>query len=165
MGFTAAGISPTTVTTTQQAPLGFELTVPDGDNGLQEWVYVFNDEASTAFAIGNVIIKDPSATTFDFYGGIQAPDTAHTPAVMVLGVAQHPIAAGSYGFILRKGVGLVLAGSAGVAVDSAFTTGGSAAGTVLVYADDTAGANIAVIGHTATAISGGATGTVYVNCG
>ena len=62
-------------------------------------------------------------------------------------------------------MGLVLAGSAGVAVDSAFTTGGSAAGTVLVYADDTAGANIAVIGHTATAISGGATGTVYVNCG
>jgi hypothetical protein len=40
MGFTAAGISPTTVTTTQQCPLGFELTVPDGDKGFQTWVYV-----------------------------------------------------------------------------------------------------------------------------
>ena len=31
MGFTAAGITTDTVTTDQQMPLGFELTVPDGD--------------------------------------------------------------------------------------------------------------------------------------
>ena len=75
MGFTAAGISVTTVTTTQQAPLGFVLTAPCAttDAGMCEWVYVFNDEASNAFAIGNAVVRDPSVTTQDWYGGIQAP--------------------------------------------------------------------------------------------
>ena len=98
MGFTAAGISTSTVTTDAQAPLGFELTVPDGDKGAQVWVYVFNDEASTAFAAGDVIVRDASTQTYD---GILNTDV--TAAVRVLGIAQHAIAAGSYGFILRKG--------------------------------------------------------------
>ena len=166
MGFTAAGISVTTVTTTQQAPLGFVLTAPCAttDAGMCEWVYVFNDEASNAFAIGNAVVRDPSVTTQDWYGGIQAPATTHTPTVAVLGVAQHEIAAGSYGFILRKGVGTVLAGSAAITVDTAITTGGSAVGCVLDYADD-ATATIAVIGHVATTILATATGLAYINCG
>ena len=46
MGFTAAGISPSTVTTTQQAPLGFELSVPNGDKGMLTYIYVHNDSGS-----------------------------------------------------------------------------------------------------------------------
>ena len=73
MGFTAAGISPSTVTTTQQAPLGFELTVPDGDNGLQEWVYVFNDEASTLKIMNGEILGNQSLA--DSGGGISNSGT------------------------------------------------------------------------------------------
>ena len=161
----------------QRFPLGYEVTLPatkSGANGVtnnagpQTWVYVFNDEASTAFAAGNIIYRDPSATTNDWYGGLIAPVTVHQAKVMTLGVAQHTIAAGSYGFILKRGVGTILAGSGGLTADTPFTSGGAGtAGTALDYADDAAtlSANIGVIGHSATAIAGDATGTVYINCG
>ena len=100
MGFTGAGIAPTTVTTTQQAPLGFVLTVPDGDNGFQEWVYVKTSaELTKGFAAER-------ANTTPFIVGQGAATTTRASCV---GVAQHTIASGSYGFILRKGVGSVLA--------------------------------------------------------
>ena len=51
---TAAGISHTTVSTSQLAPLGFELEVPTANQGVQVWLYVFNDEAATAFAVGTL---------------------------------------------------------------------------------------------------------------
>lgn len=78
----------------------------DPTYGMQVWIYVYNDEASTAFAAGNVIARDASTATAD---GVLA--AASTPSSAVLGVAQHAIAAGSYGWILRKGVGEVLAGT------------------------------------------------------
>ena len=172
---TAAGISTTTVSTDQLAPLGFELVVPassgkdtNAGNGPQTWVYVFNDDPSNAFAAGTIVYRDPSTATQDWFGATITPATTHQPQVMCLGVAQHAIAVGSYGFVLKRGVGLVLAGSAGVGEDSPFTSGGSAVGTALTWADDAAGAwgsNISVIGHAATAIGAGVTGTAYVNCG
>ena len=117
-GFTAAGIATDTVTTTQQAPLGFVLTVPDGDNGFQEWVYVYNDEASDDFAVGQIIYRDASANTDrPYFGGLIAPVTTHRPAVLVLGVAQHEIKNDEYGFILRKGVGKILSGDDGLTAD------------------------------------------------
>jgi hypothetical protein len=100
MGFTAAGISPTTVTTDKQAPLGFVLTVPDGDNGLQEWVYVQMTGSGTVK--GRVV--EHSATPF-----VVAAGAATTTRASCAGVAQHTIAQDSYGFVLRKGVGSVLA--------------------------------------------------------
>ena len=100
MGFTGAGISPTTVTTTQQAPLGFVLTVPDGDNGLQEWVYV--QMTGGASVVGGVV--EHSTTPF---GG--AAGAATTTRASCAGVSQHIIAQDSYGFVLRKGVGTVKA--------------------------------------------------------
>ena len=167
MGFTAAGIATDTVSTTQLAPLGFVLTAPcaTADAGYCEWVYVFNDEAADDFAAGMIIYRDPSVTTQDWYGGIIAPVTDHQPTVTVLGVAQHAIPDGSYGFILQKGVGLILAGSGGIAADSAFTSGGATDdGSAIIFADD-ATATIAVIGHTATVIVASVTGTAYINCG
>ena len=166
MSTTASGIVATTVTTDQQAPLGFQLEDwTTSGTGAQIWTYVHNDPAAAApWAIGHVVIRDPSATTNDWYGLELAPASTHTPSVMVVGVAQHVIASGSYGFVLSKGVGLVLSGSAGVSVDTPFTTGGSAAGSVLDMADDTALANVSVIGHAATVIGASTTGTVYLNC-
>jgi hypothetical protein len=128
MGFTAAGISPTTVTTTQQAPLGFELTVPDGDNGLQTWIYVFNDEASSAFEQGNVITRDGGTVTYD---GILA--AASSPASRVIGVAQHTIAAGSYGFILRRGIGEVKAGTGTIDINEGIVVDTTDAGTAMEF--------------------------------
>lgn len=157
-------------------PLGYEVTLPatksgaggvTNDAGPQTWVYVFNDGPTNAFAAGTIVYRDPSAATNDWFGATITPISTHQPQVMCLGVAQHAIATGSYGFVLKRGVGTILAGSAGLAVDTPFTSGGSAVGTALDYADDasTFSANIGVIGHTATAIAGAATGTAYINCG
>ena len=101
MGFTAAGISPTTVTPTKQAPLGFVLTVPDGDNGPQEYVYIFNDEASDALAVGMLAQVD---TDYVLYHALRS--TGPHAAQKIYGAAQTAIPAGSYGFVLRKGKGL-----------------------------------------------------------
>lgn len=100
---TAAGISVTTVTTDQQAPLGFQLVVPNGDFGTQTWVYVFNDDAAGQWAVGELIQLD---TDYALYHGIQSA-TGALAKLRVLGAAQHAIAAGSYGFILQKGRGTV----------------------------------------------------------
>lgn len=162
------GISVTDVDTTQQLPLGFEYHQPaDGTNeyGERVWVYVFNDDPTNPFAAGTIVYRDPSAATQDWFGATITPATNHQAQVMVIGVAQHAIAVGSYGFVLKKGVGTILAGSGGLTADTPFTTGGSAVGTALDYADDTAGANIGVIGHAATVIGAAATGTAYINCG
>jgi len=100
---TAAGISTTTVTTDQQAPLGFELVVPAANQGEQVWIYIFNDEAALQLTQGMLIMRDLATATYD---GIRS--TGAISPQRIIGVAQHNIAAGSYGFILRKGVGQVL---------------------------------------------------------
>tara|TARA_R110002167_G_scaffold234805_2_gene440084 strand:+ start:1207 stop:1719 length:513 start_codon:yes stop_codon:yes gene_type:complete len=101
----------TEVDTSATAPLGqlyFEpatsqasvTTVkPPANSGPRTWVYVFNDD-TPAFAAGEVIMRDASTTTYD---GLVT--SGSTPAIRVLGVAQHAIAAGSYGWILKRGLG------------------------------------------------------------
>ena len=163
------------VDTTARFPLGYEVTLPatkSGTGGVtnnagpRTGVYVFNDAASAAFAAGNIIYRDPSATTHDWYGGLLTPVDVHQPKVLVLGVAQHAIAAGSYGFILQKGVGTIMAGTAALTLDTAFTSGGADnVGRAIDYADAANQENVAVIGHTAAGIAGDATGTAYINCG
>tara|TARA_R110000824_G_scaffold22511_13_gene82342 strand:+ start:5393 stop:5860 length:468 start_codon:yes stop_codon:yes gene_type:complete len=100
---TAAGISHTTVSTSQLAPLGFELEVPTANQGVQVWLYVFNDEAATAFAVGTLVQRDLLTATAD-----AIVTTGAISCQRVLGVAQHVIAGQSYGFVLRKGIGSVL---------------------------------------------------------
>ena len=92
MGFTAAGISTSTVTTDAQAPLGFVMTAPcaTANGGMCEWVYVFNDDAAS-FTEGTAIYRDPSATTYDWYGGLLTTAVVSRP--YVIGIAQHTIAA------------------------------------------------------------------------
>ena len=160
------------VDTAARFPLGYEVTVPAtaagtrANQGEQLWVYVFNDDPTNAFAAGTVVYRDPSATTHDFYGALIAP-TSVISRQYIIGIAQHAIAIGSYGFVLVKGVGTILAGSAGLALDTEFTTGGSAVGTVLAVvanADATTDTHNSVIGHSATALAAAATGTAFINC-
>jgi hypothetical protein len=163
MGFTASGIKSNTVTTDAQAPLGFQLTVPDGDNGLQVWTYVFNDMPSTDLAVGDICVRDPSAATEDMYGvGVAGASTA-VFAMSVIGIAQHAIAAGSYGFVLSKGKGLARTGTQDMTADTLFSSGGSTAGSCLIYADGTIGA--IEIGMSLEAKAGDpATFNAYINC-
>lgn len=116
----AVNSTPTQVDTTATQPLGsVQEFVSSGS--YQTWVYVFNDEAATAFAQGTVVAHD--AATAQLGNAIVAP--ANAPTIRVIGVAQHAIAAGSYGWVLARGVGEVLAdGSAGV--DTALDVSGTA---------------------------------------
>jgi len=97
MGFTAAGISPTTVTTAAegaQAPLGFRLTVPQGDNGMAEYVYI---KSAGDIKVGNICGQSgvvPYTATLA---------TATLEANKVYGVAQVDIPSGSFGFVLARG--------------------------------------------------------------
>ena len=156
-----------TVDTEQRHELGRRATFIDSTLGLQEWVYVFNDDATNAFAQGLAVIRDPSAATYDDFGAIIAPITTPAPALTVIGVAQHAIPVGSYGWVLRKGQGYVKAGSAEVTADTRVTTGGSAVGTVKnvvvddTAADDTQHAAFAVVN---AVIAAGAVGLAMINC-
>jgi hypothetical protein len=138
MGFTAAGISPTTVTTTQQAPLGFVLTVPDGDNGIQEWVYIKNVDTNPLRGADTTAVKYDVAQLADDYTLFNAirGKTASAVAGRVIGVAQHEIAAGSYGFVLKSGKGKVTT-TAGAVVKGT-TLKISSAGDVLDFGTDAA---------------------------
>ena len=100
------GISVTDVDTTQQLPLGFEYHEPASGDDLGEkvWVYVYNDEGATNFTEGTVVMRDAATATYD-----AVLSTAAVPAIRILGVAQHTIAFGSYGFVLKKGIGEVQA--------------------------------------------------------
>lgn len=114
------GQSLDTVGTDQLYPLGSTYYEPppyvaDGtddallpaNSGGRVYVYVKNAEASTAFAQGNIIIR--SATTAQ--GILSTTTLANNPRHRVMGVAQWAIAAGSYGWIVAKGVCEVLTGA------------------------------------------------------
>lgn len=109
-GFTASGIATSTVTETQQAPLGFELTAPNGDYGLRVWVYI--QMTGGAAAQGDVIERT-NGNSFIGAAGVVA-----TTKSSCLGVAQHAIAQDSYGFVLKSGKGQVTCdGSVTIGVD------------------------------------------------
>tara|TARA_R110000787_G_scaffold50000_3_gene119517 strand:+ start:1887 stop:2357 length:471 start_codon:yes stop_codon:yes gene_type:complete len=154
MGFTATGISTTTVTTTQQAPLGFILTVPDGDNGAQEWVYIYNDDAASLVE-GTICTRDVLTATYD---AIVAPVNA--PTIGVMGVAQQTIAAGSYGFILRKGIGEVLADTGGVTAENALVVGNAVPG----RADNVGAVTTHAFGYATETKAATLLATCFINC-
>jgi hypothetical protein len=98
------GLRETLVTTTLQAPLGFLYVDPADEDGLGDrvWIYIYNAD-TVAFTQGMVIGRAPLTDTYE---GVLAP--VSTNPIGLFGVAQHTIAAGSYGFILREGIGEVL---------------------------------------------------------
>jgi len=152
---TAAGISTTTVTLDQQAPLGFELVVPTANQGEQVWVYVFNDDAAN-FVLGTIVARDAATATYD---AIIAPVNA--PTIRVMGVAQHLIAAGSYGFVQKKGIAEVLADTGGIAINLPLVVGNGVAGTA-----DTTGvaATTFAFGFSTEAVAATNAATCWINC-
>lgn len=139
-----SGIDVSLVSTTRRDELGsiVQARASDG-SGLQTWIYVFNDEPTVAFAAGDIVVRDPSATTEGGFGGLVAPSGTAAPLVAVLGVAQHAIPAGSYGYLLTRGKGVVKNGTANITADSPITAGGDRDGAAIDFA---AGAEHAIIG-------------------
>ena len=162
------GISVTDVDTEQKLPLGFIYRQPaSGDDfGEKHWVYVYNDGAAI-LAAGGIVIRDPSAATASdpagaMYGCELADASTPTSAMLVVGVAQHAIAVGSYGFIQCKGRATVQCGTADISADTAITSGGSSAGDAIDFAD---GSEECVIGHSLEAkTTDDSTFTAYINC-
>ena len=151
----------TVVDSTQVYPLGTERLVLGAQTGVgdQVWRYVKNDEAANPFAVGNPVIQKANTASA---GTAVISTGASIPRNRVLGVAQHAIAAQSYGWVLARGRGTVLATAAGVAQDTAFATD-AAAGTVVAAPNTGIGAT-AVIGVTDVAIGAGVTGTAWISC-
>jgi len=130
MATSAAGLVSTTVSTDPLAPLGFEWLEPasSGANtksgeGQKIWVYVQNNAAAaTAWTAGKVIMRLAGTST---HQGVLAPVAIVAPMRM-LGVAQHAIPSDSFGFILKRGIGVITAGNgAPLTVNTLVTTGGT----------------------------------------
>ena len=161
MGFTGAGISPTTVTTTQQAPLGFRLTVPQGDNGMAEYVYI-----KTAGAVAPGEIVGQSGVT-PYLGVVTA---ANLEANKTFGVAQVAIASGSYGFVLARGFCPIISTSStsAPAVGAQITSAGSGIATDNSLGSDAlVAANLGhqlTLGAADTTIGAGTYGTAMIDC-
>ena len=154
------GIDVTDVSTAAngaQLPLGFEYTQPaDGTNdyGERTWIYI---EAAGALAAGEVVMRSDGTTTAK---GLVT--TGAIAAIRCLGVAQHTIASGSFGFILKRGVGEIAAEDTGAdqANDPLATAAG---GRVDVMA---AGEEHCVVAFSTenAAASAGALMTAMINC-
>jgi hypothetical protein len=128
------------VDTTQVFPLGDRRVEHSADvikgnsthNGDREWIYI---KTNAALVAGNTVQRDD---LLSYEGEVGTAVTAPR----ILGVAQHAIASGSYGWIVRKGVCEVLADgsvSANTPIEAV------AAGSVTTYvssADDDAAANV-----------------------
>ena len=158
MATTAAGISSTTVTTDQQAPLGFELEVPTANGGTEVWVYV---KAEDALAAGQIVMLEDGASAFE--GNLTTAGSLIS-AMRVVGVAQHTIASGSYGFVLAKGFGSIKAGNgAGLTVNTDVTPGGTTTGgTGLNFAAGTTAPGC-IVGFCTVGAAAQALATCYIN--
>jgi hypothetical protein len=99
---TAWGDAITDVSTSASAPVGTLRDYVHPTYGPGVWRYVLNGEAANAFAAGlGVMAKDSVITGAGVISG------AATPNCRMLGVAQHAIVKGSYGWILKSGFGLI----------------------------------------------------------
>jgi len=88
-------------------PLGYEVEIPAGQNnqGAQTWIYV---QTGATLAQGQAVMRATAATTANVVVA-----TALIPNLRIMGVAQHAVASGSFGFVLKQGIGECLTGDAG----------------------------------------------------
>ena len=101
--------------------------------GGQVWRYVKNG-AGTALAAGNLVVRKDGATTLEV---TRSPTTPISKAFTV-GVAQHAIADGSYGWVLEKGVGIYLADGTGATINQTLVGSNATTGTFEGQAQTTA---------------------------
>ena len=150
-----------------QAALGFLLNIPQatGDGvattgaGDQTWVYVQNSTGA-GWAAGTVVMRTNAATTYQCT--VAAADTS---ASRVVGVSQHVIAAGSFGFVLREGMGEVLAGTETIDVNEVIAVSALTAGAAMEGGTIAADAHEAfVIGFATESAAAAALATCHIKC-
>ena len=120
--------------------------------GDREWIFVYNDEESTALAEGDVLFLD---SDYAPYHAILSTTTLHVHRV--LGVAGHAIAAGKYGWIVAKGVCEVGAVST-VAQGDRLVSAASANATTLTRDADATVDNLGCVFGMALEANSGSTG-------
>lgn len=147
----------TEVSATQALPLGFEFeeNSTENSNGPRIWRYIQNGEASSSMTAGMLIRRKASTATA--IGTISA--TTAIPASGYIGVAQHTIPAASYGFVLVKGYGLVLADTGNIGANTALTVGNAVAG---AFDGDSTATTVPSFGWAPVAITAAATGNAWV---
>jgi hypothetical protein len=150
----------TSVSTTAEAELGSTLSTSVTDSGSRTWIYVLN-EGSVDLTAGDVAMRNTTSTE---YRVVIATAGTLIHALRVVGVAQHTIAAGSYGYVLQRGLGTIQVGSgASVSDTEALTTGGVAAGSVIKFAAGTT-APACIFGIAVANISASGTGNAFFDC-
>ena len=158
------GISVTDVDTAAVLPLGFEYHEPasSDDQGAKVWIYVFIDDAAS-FIQGRIVMRDAGTATAD---GILTTAGTLISTHRLLGVAQHTIAAASYGFILRRGIGEVMAGNGAViGADTALTSAGTTtAGTALDFSAGTTATDCVFAFSTEASTGLNGLATCMINC-
>lgn len=161
----------TDVGTTQYNPLGLLYTEPAGfgsdrepattgtqnyDYGQRVWIYVYNDSGA-ALAQGSVCVRKAGTTTYRVRKSTQAAPQGPSA---VVGVAQHAIANGEYGWILRTGIGEVIADTGGITADQYLVVGNAVDGT----ADSTATATTFTFGYATESVLATALATCWLHC-
>ena len=150
------GISVTDVDTEAKLPLGFEYVEHDwstDDAGPRTWIYIENAESSASLIAGTVVGRAAASSEVK---GILCPVSETT--ARVIGVAQHTIAAGSFGFILKKGIGSVLIDT-GVSANAGLMCGDGTAG----RADAGTAVSSPTFAYSLASISTGEVGTCWIN--
>jgi len=150
-----SGIEVTLVRTAAEGaafPVGgkFSVSSPAGSTQAQEWIYV---SAGAGLSQGDVVSRANGSTTC-----LAAVVAGADAAGKVIGVAQHTIASGSFGFIQCKGIAEVTASGAATTANAAIMTAASGEVTTM-----TAGNEHKVIGLATEAITSGLA-TCFINC-
>lgn len=145
--------------------LGYEFYEYHPTYGERLWVYIQNS-GNGALVAGELVSRKPSTATRGI--GQKHEQSAAVAPKGCLGVAQHAIADGSYGFILKRGMGTVLADTGGISANTAIVPGDAIDGR-LDSAPGTGSAADALrsansVGWAHAAISATATGLAYIDC-
>lgn len=154
----AIGTGLTEVTTEQKAELGamFEIRAP---SGYQKWIYIKN-ESGGSYPVGCAVARKDSQALQGVTVKLPISTSTAGHPFRAVGVVQHVIADGSFGWVLREGPGLVLADTGGIAANTALTTGNAVAGAL----DSGAAVTTEALGWAHVAIAAAATGAAYVSC-
>lgn len=154
----------TKVDTSPQYPLGMRSTqsakgagsiTADKNVGDRTWIYVYND-SGVDLAEGHVCIRKAGETKYH----VRKSPAAAASSARVVGVAQHAIVTGSYGWILREGLGEVIADTGGLTADVGLIIGNAVAGT----ADVPVAVTEEVFGWSTETVAATAKATCYLDC-
>ena len=153
-------VTTASVSTNAEANLGTTLEVASTSRGPQTWVYVLNED-SNALAAGDVVMRNTTSTD---YKVVLSSAGALVQSIRCIGVAQHAIPAGSYGYVLRRGLGTIQVGSGATVSDSeGLTPGGVEAGSIIKFA----AGNVApgcIMALAVQNIAANATGLAFIDC-